>query len=325
MRRDAFAASALIAALTLAVRHPPDGRSGQGEPYAASLKANVVRVVAKNGMGFGFITAIGDHTILIATAEHTLSGGDVAAKVCFLDQSEPCSTGNVVYVDDPVPGRPDLDLALIEVPYPDGLIWRPDAMATPATRGEPVWFIGRDMDWFIPGAPGRIVARADSGTVAYADLPVAEGVSGAPVVTASGIVAMHTNSEGTGGQAQGVALTEIRTRVAERRRWQWILVPKRECAADDASRQALTGRSVVVHFDWARPAPALDAMAALHCLGARTIPKPVWTTGEWGAGGIVYRSGDLRMARALQSVLAADGRLDAHLGEPAQDAEVWIR
>jgi hypothetical protein len=31
------------------------------------------------------------------------------------------------------------------------------------------------------------------------------------------------------------------------------------------------------------------------------------------------------MARALQSVLAGEGRMDAHLGDPVQDAEVWIR
>jgi hypothetical protein len=188
-----------------------------------------------------------------------------------------------------------------------------------------VWFIGRDMDWFIPGAPGRIVARADSGTVTYTDLPVAQGVSGAPIVSASGIVAMHANSEGTGGRAEGVALSEIQSRVAERRRWQWILVPQRDCAAENANRQALAGRSIVIHLDWAHPTHALDAMAALHCLGARTVPKPVWTPGEWGTGGILYRSGDLRTARALQSVLASQGRLDPHLGEPVEDAEVWIR
>ncbi|HEX6048356.1 MAG TPA: hypothetical protein VFZ21_03785 [Gemmatimonadaceae bacterium] len=323
--RDALVVLALLPVAPDIVRQPTRPGTEQDDAYLTSLKANVVRVIAKEGMGFGFVTAIGDRTLLIATAEHTLSGGDAEPMVCFLGMSEPCPTGSVIYVDDPVPGRPDLDLALIEAPYPEGLVWRPDAMPPAPAPNDAAWFIGRDQDWFIPGTPGRIVALGDTGTVTYADLPLAEGVSGAPIVTSGGILAMHVNSDGSGAHARGVALGEIRSRVADRRQWHWLLVPRRECLGDDANRRALGGRTVVVHFDWTRPGNALAAMATLHCLGARTIPAPVWTTAGWTGDGITYRSGDLRTARALQTVLAPQGRLEARLGTPTRDAEVWIR
>ena len=54
----------------------------------------------------------------------------------------------------------------------------------------------------------------------------------APIVTAAGIVAMHTSSEGTDGRAMGVALREIQTRVQERLRWRWALVQAVEASAD---------------------------------------------------------------------------------------------
>jgi hypothetical protein len=293
--------------------------------FVASLKGNVVRVVAGGETGFGFIVGLGAGKLLIATAEHTLAGGDASPRICFLDHPEPCPTGSVVYVDDPVPGQPDLDLALIEVAYPAGLVWRPDVMATDPTAGQPVWFIGRDQDWYIPDAPGRIVAREDTGTVRYAGLALAQGVSGAPIVTEAGIVAMHTDSEGEAGQAWGVALDEIRMRVVQRLRGTWALVPRGRCEAQGAYRGVLAGRWFTVHFDGSRPQAALDAMARLRCLGAGTLPRPAWSAAAWTGDGIVYGSGDLRTARTLQAVLAPLGRFDTHLGQPEGEAELWIR
>lgn len=329
MRRTALLAASLAAALLgPAVGRAPPG----GAPDAAfveSLKGNVVRVVARQGTGFGFIVGIDERALLIATAEHTLAGGETAPAICFHGRPEPCPTGAVAWVDDAVAGEPDLDLALIVVAYPDGLAWRPDAMAAAPAAGEPAWLIGRDAEWFVPDVPGRVLARDDSGTLRYTGLPVAAGTSGAPIVTTAGIVAMHASSEGGDGPARGVALADIRDRVRqrarERLRARWVLVPRQECAAQAAHRPVLAGRSIAVHFDWARPDAALAAMSTLHCLGARTVPRPVWDAAARAGDGVTYRSGDLRLARALQTVLAPAGRLDAHLGEPAGDAEVWIR
>lgn len=292
---------------------------------AHSARANVVRVIAGATDGFGFIVGLGERKLLIATAEHTLQADDAAPRVCFLDRGEPCPVGRVVYVDDPVAGQPDLDLALVEVEYPEDLAWRPDLMAQPPEAGEPAWFIGRDAEWYIPAEPGRIVAADPAGQVVeYAGLPVAEGVSGAPILVPAGIAAMHVESAGGNGPARGVALAAVRDRVVDRLRRQWVLVPRAQCRQQDAHREVLAGRRIVVSFPWSRAAPAMDAMARLRCLGALTLPRPLWGAETRTDPGITYRGGDLRTARTLQTVLAPLGRLDARLGEPRGDAELWL-
>lgn len=322
--RDVSRACLLLLALLLLLPAPAaHAQQTSAQYYLESLKGNVVRVEAGGQVGFGFIVGIEPRKLLIATAEHTVDGTG-PPRVCFLDRTPPCPTGSVVYRDDPVLGQADLDLAFIEVEYPEGLVWRPDVMAAEPRPNDPAWFIGRELEWYIPTAAGSIVERQDTGTVTYRGLSVAQGVSGAPIITAAGIVAMHVKSEGGDGPARGVALGAIRNRLEERLRRRWVLVPQAECAGQDVHRRVLAGRTVVVHFDGNRPAAALDAMARLHCLGAWPLPRPVWSASEWQEG-ILYRSGDLRTARTLQTVLAPVGRLDTRLGEPESDAELWIR
>lgn len=302
--------------------------AAQAEQQGARLRStrsNVVRVIAGGATGFGFVVGLGARTLLIATAEHTLDDGGVAPRICFLGRGEPCPTGTVVYVDDPEPGRPDLDLAIVEVEYPEGLAWRPDVMARPPAAGEPAWFIGRDADWYVPAVPGRIVATDPAGHgVLYEALPVAQGVSGAPVLTPDGIAAMHVESAGGDGHSRGIALAAIRDRVVDRLRRQWVLVPPARCPRQDAHGEVLAGQRIVVNFSWNHAASAMEAMARLRCLGALTLPRPLWSPQAGAGPGITYRSGALRTARTLQTVLAPLGRLDARLGTPQDDAELWL-
>ncbi|MGQ0713988.1 MAG: hypothetical protein ACT4PJ_09675 [Gemmatimonadaceae bacterium] len=44
---------------------------------------------------------------------------------------------------------------------------------------------------------------------------MAEGVSGAPIVSRKGIVAMHVESVGEGGETRGVDIDAIRSRVVD--------------------------------------------------------------------------------------------------------------
>lgn len=306
-----------------AVVHAQASDTGKVE----ALAANAVRIEAGGRTGFGFIVGLDAHQILIATAWHTLR--DLASTevgVCFAAATERCTTGTIVYVADPIGTSPALDLAVVATPYPDGLPWRPDAFAH-ALPGEPVWFIGRSRDWYIPPVPGHVTG-ADSARqlVTYADLDVAEGVSGAPIVSAQGIVAMHVASVGVGAEAHGVDIHAIRERVVDRMRAHWTLVPRATCDDQDAHRRVLEARSITVHFDGNRPAAGLDAIARLNCLGARTLPQPLWSDDEWAATNtVVYASGEVRTARAVQAALAALGRLDTDLGQPAGDLAVWIR
>jgi hypothetical protein len=317
-------ASALALALTLAPCIA-SGQAAHGE--LSSLKGNVARIDAGDRTGFGFIVGLADRAVLIATAWHTLRGMTVdSVTVCFPLRGETCGRGSVAYIADAIGSQPALDLAIVRADYPEGLVWRPDVLAERPGNGEPLWFIGRSRDWYIPNDAGRASAFDPAKQlVSYRHLQVAEGVSGAPIVSRQGVVAMHVESLGGDGEARGVDIHAIRSRVVEGLRAQWALVPRAECDTQSAHARVLSGRNVVVHFDGRRASVGLDAIARLNCLGARGIPRPVWSTDAWAGNGIAYGSGELRAARALQSVLVAHGRLDTRLADAEGGLEIWLR
>lgn len=293
----------------------------------SSLKGNVARIDAGANTGFGFIVGVADGALLLATAWHTLenASGDTIT-VCFPHGVEPCGPGTVVYVADAIGSQPALDLAIVRTRYREGLVWRPDAFGSRAQAGDHVWFIGRSGDWYIPNEKGRVTSfDATKQLLSYLGLDVAEGVSGAPIISPTGIVAMHVESVGGDGEARGVDLRAIHQRVAEGLRAQWVLVPRAQCASQSPHARVLSGRDIVVHFDGRQPEAALSAIAWLNCLGARASPRPVWAAQSWPGNGIIYASGELRLARTLQSLLASFGRIDTRLGSAEGGLELWIR
>jgi hypothetical protein len=316
----------VLLALILTARsaHP---QTAPGSSHVASLKGNVARVDAGAATGFGFIVGLAPRALFIATAWHTLKESSAdSVTVCFPHRGETCGRATIVYIADPIGSLPGLDLAVLRVAYPEGLVWRPDALGIRPAAGQPVWFIGRAGDWYIPNEPGRTTGFDPAKRlVSYAALHVAEGVSGAPIISPSGIVAMHVESVGGDGDARGVDIHAIRERVVDGLRAQWALVPPARCAEQVAQRGVLAGREVVVHFDAERPDAGFDALARLNCLGARAIPRPEWGTPAWPGNGIRYASGELRAARAVQSVLADLGRLDTSIGNPEGGVELWVR
>ncbi len=314
------AASALAFALI-----GPGAALSQTNP--ASFKSNVARIDAGANTGFGFIVGLADRHLLVATAWHTLRDLSTdTVTVCFAHRGESCALGTIVYVADAIGSQPALDLAIVRTSYPEGLAWRPDALAARPRVGEPVWFIGRSREWYIPNEAGHASAfDAAKQLVSYKGLEVAEGVSGAPIVSATGVVAMHVESVGGDGEARGVDVHAIRQRVLEGLRAQWALVPSAQCAEQSAHARALSGRDVIVHFDSRQPDAGLDAIAKLNCLGARTLPRPVWGGETWPGNAITYASGELRAARTVQSVLTPLGRLDTRLGNAQGGLEIWVR
>lgn len=293
--------------------------------YLQSVRSNVVRVEAGSMAGFGFIVGLGERTVLIATAEHTVQDENAVPRICFLERPAPCPEGTLVYRDDPrAPGDPDLDLALIETPYPVRLPWRPDVLGVAPSAGEPAWFIGRNEGWFLPATPGRILSSdAATGDLAYTGMLVAAGVSGAPILVSDGIVGMHLESSGANGDSRGILLGAIRNRVEERLGRQWVLVPRATCP-HDVTQRILANRWVTVRFPWHRAAAALDAMARLRCAGALPLPSPLWEA-PGGEREIIYRNGDLRSARVLQTLLSPLGRIETRLGVPEGELELILQ
>lgn len=292
------------------------------DPGATALRANTVRVQGRATAGFGFIVGIGARKLLIATAWHTVTEeADSTPTICFIPEAATCSRGRVVYVDDPVDAvDPGLDLAIIEVAYPDGLRWRPDVEGSSPASGAPVAFIGRGGDWYVPPVPGKSAGLdATTRLLRYRDLPVAQGVSGALIVSHSAVVAMHVSSDGAFGQ--GVPIAAIKHRVRERMRASWSLTPPATCGTtrDDA----LSGVEIVVHVPWRRIAQALPVVAALRCTGADLLLSPAWDGTPLQPEGVVYPRGELRTARIIQAAIADALALDARLGS-ADKVEVWV-
>ena len=321
MKRGVGPPVALVLAAVVAAQ-------GHAQPPndVVAFKSNVARIEAGANRGFGFIVGLGLSELFIATAWHTLRDSDVdSVGVCFPQPSEICRHGTIAYIADPIGSLPGLDLAILRVPYPAGLFWRPDALAERPQAGQPVWFIGRSGDWYIPNDPGRTTGfDGHKRLLSYASLQVAEGVSGAPILTRRGIVAMHVESVGDGGEARGVDVEAIRERVVGGLRASWALVQSAQCDDQEVQRSVLDGREIAVHFDGKRPTTGLNAVARLNCLGARAFPRPEWDA-PWPGNGVRYGSGDLRAARAVQSVFADGGRLDTRLDPNTAGVAVWIR
>lgn len=295
------------------------------EAHLSSLVHNVVRVQAERA-GFGFLVGLRGDELLIATARHTLGDTwDARPTVCFPPRGEVCRDATVAYWADPIGNQPALDLVILAVPDPGELAWRPDVEGA-AAEGDPVWVIGRSGQWWISPEPGTVTARdPDRRHLLYRDLDVAPGVSGAPVIGRDGVVAMHLQEARSEGEARGLDIAAIRERVTERVEGRWILVPPATCEDVPAPVATLAGRGVLVGLDPRAPDAALRAMARLHCIGSRALPRPVPDPAGWPGSAIVYRSGDLRAARALQLLLAPHGRIETRLGDGEGDLEVWLR
>ncbi len=314
-----YIAGALLIALT--------GVSGRAQTDLSSLKGNVARIDAGPRTGFGFIVGLADHDLLIATAWHTLQDlTSDTVTVCFPQRGELCGPGVIAYVADAIGSQPAIDLAIVRTPYPAGLVWRPDALGGKPRTGDAVWFIGRSREWYIPRDPGRVTAfDAAKQLLSYTGLEVAEGVSGAPIVSPNGIVAMHVESVGAGGEARGVDIQAIRQRVVEGLRARWLLVSRAQCDKESPHGLVLSGRDIVVHLDGAQPEAGLHALAQLNCLGASAWPRPLGSAERWPGNRITYASGELRLARTVQSLLASLARMETRLGTAEGGLEIWVR
>ena len=300
-------------------------QSSSIDGYLATLTHNVVRVRAA-GSGFGFIVGLRGGELLIATARHTLGDDwDAKPEVCFAPRGEVCRTSTVVYWADPIGNQPALDLVILAVPDPGSIMWRPDVEANAAV-GDDVWVIGRSSQWWVSPEPGRVAGRDSAARqLQYRDLAVAAGVSGAPIISRRGIVAMHLQETRSDQEARGLDLMAILERVTERVGGSWVLLAPSDCRSAPAESRELSGRTFVVHLDPSRPAAALRVIAALHCAGVRTMPHLVVDPASWQGDGVVYGAGDLRTGRAIQRLLASLIRLETRLGSPTADAELWVR
>ena len=202
-----------------------------GADLALVLRNSVVAIEATwadglTNAGFGLIVGAEGEETFVATSNHLLRG------------REPDQTAEEILVQVfQRPGRQyqgellgtrddELDLGVITVHLPSDIDWRDDVLAADPGGlefGVPVWFIGRDQEWYVPGRSGVVnrVSRLRR-EIVIDDLAVGFGTAGGPLVSADGIVGMIVRD--AGGPVYATLISAVETAFQE---WRlpWDLVP----------------------------------------------------------------------------------------------------
>lgn len=227
-------AAALLLLVGVFWLSPMTAAASSGDRVALSLRRNVVKlnVRMESGTvhkGFGFIVGHQGKDLFLATANHVVRSGlpgdaTEAIRIRFFGDPGRSHEGNLMETYYP----PPQDLAVVRVRKPDGLDWETRAVVPPnllqsGIRGTEVWFVGRAGDWYVPTLPGRVNSdRPDLNSILFVDInTVLPGTSGAPLISASGIMGMIVQDE-AGGVARAVSVDAIRQAFAEWR-YPWSL------------------------------------------------------------------------------------------------------
>ena len=191
---------------------------------ALALRQNVVKVWSGQGNtenGFGFIVSAGAGSLYVITADHVAWGTSLR---------QPDAEAPSIYLAfyaDPDPGKKykarivkhdkNHDLALLQVQIPPGIKWEKQCLSTieEAKRSTPVWFIGRDGEWFVPALSGAIDSdRPNADSWLEAEVPgLRPGSSGGPLVSRTGIVGMV--DAGSADEARVLAIEYIKNAVQD--------------------------------------------------------------------------------------------------------------
>ena len=197
---------ALFLFLPSAHRHLEAGQKGYD--LAMSLRPNVVHItVHRLDMtdsvleGFGFIVAKNDGgRALIVTAAHLVSKEtptDINIQIRFFsDQGRTYPAALLETIDH------NLDLAVLEAPFPTKLDWVRKAMGPKRIRSGlfPVRFIGSQRDWYVPRAPGYVNDSIYKHNFIIVDglNNIVAGSSGSPLISERGIIGMIVVDKGAG-------------------------------------------------------------------------------------------------------------------------------
>ena len=159
---------------------------------AETLKGNVVSISALGEDGFGFITGEWQGELFIVTAAHVVEAARDAGEAVdikfFNDYRE--YKGKIIQLLSN-------DIALLSIKKPNNLNWQVSCLGF-AKKGDVAAFIGRNTDWYIPvgNSVQGAINRFQGNSIIVDILSVQRGTSGAPLITASGIVGMIVATDG---------------------------------------------------------------------------------------------------------------------------------
>jgi hypothetical protein len=215
----------------------------RGETLALALRANVVRITADgqeageewNGHGFGFAVGQRGSRLVIVTANHVVrkQGAGPGFRTTRVTVSFHGDQGRTHAADLLQVHDESYDLAVLEVALPAGVQWQRAALGSheETRRGLAVWFVGRERDWYVPTAPGRVNDVTLDSRILVDNLNVMVGSSGGPLVSDGGIVGMLERHL-PGDTTRAVSIELIR-RAVQRWNLPWDLTPARSARTPD--------------------------------------------------------------------------------------------
>jgi len=162
--------------------------------------------------GFGFVVGEKSGILYFATAKHVVQSEDPQENVQKIEVRFYSNKGTAVLARKVDLAHGELDMALLEVPKPDNYSFVKECLADFAFNDQ-VWFIGRNKDWYIPPTE-RATGSLSSNSVSLDGLIKADinsirpGTSGAPMINASGIIALIIEDEGD--EASAIEINLIR-------------------------------------------------------------------------------------------------------------------
>ncbi|GEM_PF-1486787 len=181
---------------------------------AEQLQDRVVRVLPRrldgsvaSTQGFGLIVGTKGNNLIIATPRHVVWQDGYSNKPFVRFRSAMLTDREGTRFPASLPGR---DLAVIEVPRPDG-------MAPPSVPliGEDglisryVWAIGTGEEWLVSPRAGRYYdTNPDNDEMRFGALDTVPGSSGGAIVTARGIAAMILRTNGRDTYALPLSLIQ---------------------------------------------------------------------------------------------------------------------
>tara|TARA_R110002167_G_scaffold329754_4_gene536441 strand:- start:3431 stop:5089 length:1659 start_codon:yes stop_codon:yes gene_type:complete len=198
---------------------------------AKTLRHNVVSVKAKmtntSQQGFAWVVGDSNNYLYLVTANHVVDGANPGAKLenitlqFFRDD-------NTEYSAEVVPGDSEgLDLAILKMKKPNRQPWLyASADLAPLKAGTKVTYVGKNATWYVAKQAGRIKSiNVDSDNeydTLATNLELDVGTSGAPLISANGIVGMViTNSSENVGV---ISLAKIKG-ILGSRGLPWGLIP----------------------------------------------------------------------------------------------------
>lgn len=164
--------------------------------------------------GLGLIIGASDGRTHIATVRHLLAGNFPGQAARSITVRSTGATGEITVLEPDVVGPPEIDLAFFSFRSPEQLRIKPNVLAPVGAvprPGDAVWTLQPHtaLGWRVNPIEGRVDRRIPSRReLIVRRLPVRPTVSGAPLMTASGVIGLVVSdgTEADGSRALEIAL-----------------------------------------------------------------------------------------------------------------------